>query len=105
MNHENDDAQLGGQREQQPQKRNRINPTGDSNANPVTSSQQFLPPDMPQHALRQFMHASSYIGRYLIGTLPAPVRESGGDRESAGGVRGKRRGPVTILDPSPRLAS
>ena len=43
---------------QQPKQRNRIDPTRNRNPNPVPGPQQFLPPDMGQHALRQFMHAN-----------------------------------------------
>src|ERR1019366_10585948 len=58
MNNRQDDAEFLTQFNQQAKKRNRINPTRNRNPNPVSSPQQFLPPDMPQHALRQFMHGN-----------------------------------------------
>jgi hypothetical protein len=52
MNNRKNDAKLQTQLNQQPKQRNRINPTRNRSPNPVSSPQQFLAPDMPQHALR-----------------------------------------------------
>jgi hypothetical protein len=51
VNNRENDAKLLTQLNQQPKQRNRINPARNRNPNPVSSPQQFLPPDMPQHAL------------------------------------------------------
>jgi hypothetical protein len=51
MNNRKDNAQLMPQFNQQPQQRNRINPPRNRNPNPVPSPQQFLSPDVGQHAL------------------------------------------------------
>src|SRR5580704_18348232 len=56
MNNRKNNAEFATQLDQQPKQRNRINPTRNRNPNPVSSPQQFLTPDIPQHALRQFMH-------------------------------------------------
>jgi hypothetical protein len=52
MNNRDHNAKVVTQLNQQPKQRNRINPTGNRNPNPIPSPQQFLPPDVPQHALR-----------------------------------------------------
>jgi hypothetical protein len=46
MNHRNHNPNLAPQLEQQPQKRNRINPAGDGHANAVPGPQHLLPPDV-----------------------------------------------------------
>jgi hypothetical protein len=51
MNNGKNDAELMTQFNQQPKKRNRINPARNRNPNPLSSPQQFLPPNMSQHAL------------------------------------------------------
>jgi len=53
MNNGEDDAQFVAQLNQQAQQRNRINPARDCDPNPVSGSQQFLSPDVGQHALCQ----------------------------------------------------
>jgi hypothetical protein len=53
MDHGNDDAKFALQFKQQTQKRYRINPARNRNSNAVAGAQQFLPPDMGQHALGQ----------------------------------------------------
>jgi hypothetical protein len=52
VNNRKDNAHLMPQLNQQPEQRNRINPSRYRNPNPVPRPQQFLPPDMGQHALR-----------------------------------------------------
>jgi hypothetical protein len=54
------DAKFAPQFDQQTQERNRINPARNRNPNPVSGSQHFLPPDVAQHALRQFVHRTWY---------------------------------------------
>ncbi|MGA8866939.1 MAG: hypothetical protein WB510_08220, partial [Candidatus Sulfotelmatobacter sp.] len=49
---------IAAQLEQQPQKCNGINPARNGNADPVPGAQQFLPPDMGEHALGKSMHAN-----------------------------------------------
>ena len=56
MNYGEDNPQLAPQLQQQPQQRNRINAAGNGDANTVPSRQQFLPPNVGKHALRQWMH-------------------------------------------------
>lgn len=63
-NGENDTKYLT-QLDQQPQQRNRINPARDRNSDPVSGAQQFLPSDMAQHALRQFMHENMVQPEWL----------------------------------------
>jgi hypothetical protein len=46
MNHRNHNPNLATQLQQQPQKRNRINPAGNGDAEAIASPQQFLPPDV-----------------------------------------------------------
>jgi RimJ/RimL family protein N-acetyltransferase len=58
MNNGGDNAEFLTQFDQQTKKRDRINPPRNRNPNPVSSPQQFLPPDMPQYALHQFMHGN-----------------------------------------------
>ena len=53
MNNRKDNPQLAPQLQQQSQKRNRINPPRDGDAHAIPSLQQFLPPNMRKHALRQ----------------------------------------------------
>ena len=53
MNNRKDNPQLAPQLQQQPQKRNRINPAGNGHADAVPGPQQLLPPDMAKHALRE----------------------------------------------------
>jgi hypothetical protein len=53
MNDGKNNPQLTPQLQQQPQKRNRVNPTGHGNADAVPSPQQFMPPNVSKHALRQ----------------------------------------------------
>jgi hypothetical protein len=52
MNNRKNDAKFVTQLNQQPKQRNRINSTRNRNPNPIPSPQQFLPPNVPQHALR-----------------------------------------------------
>ena len=56
VNDGENDTKFLSQLDQQPQQRNRIDPARDRNSDPVSGAQQFLPSDMAQHALRQFMH-------------------------------------------------
>jgi hypothetical protein len=58
MNNRKNNAEFATQLDQQPKQRNRINPTRNRNPDPFPSPQQFLPPDMGQHALGQFMHGN-----------------------------------------------
>jgi hypothetical protein len=53
MNDGEDNAELLPQLDQQPQQRYRIDPARNRNPNPVSSPQQFLQPDIHQHALSQ----------------------------------------------------
>jgi hypothetical protein len=53
VNNRKDNPQLAPQLQQQPQERNGINPPGNSHANAIPSPQQFLPPNVRKHALRQ----------------------------------------------------
>jgi hypothetical protein len=80
MNNRKNETKLLPQFNEQAEQSNRINPTRNRNPNPVPSPQQFLPPDMPQHALRQFMHANmvphSTCGDSRLG-YPAERSEAG----------------------------
>jgi hypothetical protein len=58
MNDRKDNSQLAPQLQQQPQQRNRINPTGNGNAGTISGFQEFLPPDMGKHVLCQGMHGN-----------------------------------------------
>src|ERR1039458_7927646 len=58
MNNGEDNAKFLMQLNQHPKQRNRINPTRNRDPNPVPSPEQLLAPNMPQHALRQFMHGN-----------------------------------------------
>jgi hypothetical protein len=58
MNNGEDNAEFVTQFNQQAQQSNRINPARNRDPNPVSSPQQFLPPDMDQHAFCQFMHGN-----------------------------------------------
>ena len=53
MNNRKDNPQLPPQLQQHPQQRNRINPPGNSHADAIPGRQQFLPPNVGKHALRQ----------------------------------------------------
>jgi hypothetical protein len=53
VNNRKDNPQLAPQLQQHAQQRYRINPPGNSHADAVPSRQQFLPPNMGKHALRQ----------------------------------------------------
>jgi len=57
MNDRDNHAELRAQLQQEPQERNRIDPAGDSDADAISSPQQFMPSNMRKHALRQGMHA------------------------------------------------
>jgi hypothetical protein len=58
MNNGEDNAQIGTQLQQQAQQRHRIHPARNRNPTAVASPQEFLSPDMPQRAFRQFMHGT-----------------------------------------------
>jgi hypothetical protein len=58
MNDGENNPQLMTKFEQQTQQRNRIDPAGDSYPNPVPGMQQFLPPNVGQHALCKCMHSN-----------------------------------------------
>ena|SRR5580658_3783771 len=53
MNDREDNPELASQLKQQPQKRNRINATGNGHADAIPGPQQFLPPNKGKHALRR----------------------------------------------------
>jgi len=53
MNDRRDNAEFVPQLQQQPQKRNGINPTGDSDANTIPGPKQFVPLDVGKDALGQ----------------------------------------------------
>ena len=53
MNYGKDNPQLAPQLQQEPQQRNRINPAGNGCAHAIPSRQQFLPPNVRKHALRE----------------------------------------------------
>ncbi len=65
MNNRKDNAQLAPQLQQQAQERHRINPTGDGDADAIPSPQQFLPPKIGKHALRQGMHGNMVHRRLM----------------------------------------
>ena len=58
MNHREDYPEFVPQFQQQPQERNGINPTGNGYADAIPSPQQFHPPNVGKHALRQLMHGN-----------------------------------------------
>ena len=58
MNNRKDNPEFAPQLQQQPQQRNRIDPAGNANAHAIPSRQQFLPPNVEKHALRQGMHGN-----------------------------------------------
>ena len=56
VNNRKNDAQLMPQFHEQSQQSDRINPAGNRDPNPISGKEQFLAPDVTQHALGQFMH-------------------------------------------------
>ena len=56
MNDGKDNPQLTPQLHEQPQKRHRINPAGNSHTHAIPGPQQLLPPDMGEHALGESVH-------------------------------------------------
>jgi hypothetical protein len=58
MNHRNHNPDLAPQLQQQPQQRHRINPAGNGDAHSIPGAQEFLPLNVAQNALRQFMHGN-----------------------------------------------
>jgi hypothetical protein len=58
VNNRKDNPQFTAQFHQQPQQRDRINPAGNGYADAISGMQQFLPPNVRKHALREGMHAT-----------------------------------------------
>ena len=65
MNDRENNPQLTSQFQQQPQKRNRINPARNGHANAVPSPQQFLPPNVREYALREGIHGNNGTGWHM----------------------------------------
>ena len=53
VNNGKDNPQLAPQLQQHPKEGDRINPTGNGHADPIPGRQQFQPPNVGKHALRQ----------------------------------------------------
>ena len=53
MNNRHNNAEFAPQLQQHPQERNGINPARNGDTNAIPSRQQFLPPNVRKHALRQ----------------------------------------------------
>ncbi len=88
MNDGKNNAKLAPQLDQQPQKRNRINPARNGHADAVSGPQQILPPNVRKHALRQGMHRNMVPHRSCRDSRPGCPAEQG----SAGSVlEGKLR--------------
>ena len=56
MDYRQNNPQITAHFQQQPQKRNRIDPPGNSDAHAVPGFQQLKPPNVGQHALRERVH-------------------------------------------------
>ena len=56
MNDRKDEPQLPTQLQQKAQQGNRINPAGDGHTNAIPGTQQFMPPNMRENALRKRVH-------------------------------------------------
>src|SRR3984957_7714630 len=74
MNNRKKDAEFVPQLQQQPQQRNRINPTGDRRANAIPGFEQLLPTNVRESALRQFMHGNMLQQQSRGGVAePSPI--------------------------------
>lgn len=58
MNDAENNPEFTTQFQQQPQKRNRINPAGNSNSNAISGMQQIMPPNVGKYALCQGVHGN-----------------------------------------------
>lgn len=66
MNDAENNPEFTTQFQQQPQKRNRINPAGNGNADAISGMQQLMPPNVRQQVLCKGMH-ENMVQQYSCG--------------------------------------